>query len=311
VPLTGSDGTGLSPAPPPRQEHCCSSQAWVIRVDPLARRVVTRHLLGGTLFDAVHWHGALVALRTPATGIGRAGVVVVGPDGATHTVELDRIAAGWGGGRTNRVRGAGVAVDQDTRRAFVVAAGGLVAEVDLATLAVSYHRPARPASLLGRLAAWLQPEAAAKGESGPVREATWLGDGLLAVTGMDYTEKFAKNGKLLESAGRPAGVQIVDTKRWTVRTLDPGGSTVVVADGTLLVTGGSFRTTDRATTWTGMGLVAYGADGARRFQLFARQRAYVSFVSGGRAYVSVGDAAASIVDLASGQVVGSAPRNLP
>jgi hypothetical protein len=128
---------------------------------------------------------------------------------------------------------------------------------------------------------------------------------------MDYTEKFAKNGKLLESAGRPAGVQIVDTKRWTVRTLDPGGSTVVVADGTLLVTGGSFRTTDRATTWTGMGLVAYGADGARRFQLFARQRAYVSCVSGGRGYVSVGDAAASIVDLASGQLVGSAPRSLP
>jgi hypothetical protein len=61
---------------------------------------------------------------------------------------------------------------------------------------------------------------------------------------MDYTEKFAKNGKLLESAGRPAGVQM-------------------------------------------------------------------SFVSGGRAYVSVGDAAASIVDLASGQVVASAPRNLP
>jgi hypothetical protein len=295
---------------------CCSTQAWVVRVDPVARRVVARHLLGGSPFEVVHWRGSLVALRTPPTGIGRVALVVVGADGVARTVELKLIAAGYrrlgpAVDPIQRVRGAGVAVDQDTGRAFVVAADGLVAEVDLTTLAVSYHRPARPVSLLGRLAAWLQPDAAAKGMSGPVRDAIWLGDGLLAVTGTDYSARLSKQGKILEFTGRPAGVRIVDTRRWTVRTLDPGGTAAVVADGALLVTGGSFTSKPTGTTGSGMGLAAYGADGTRRFQLFAGRRAYVAVVSGGRAYVGVGGGTLSVVDLASGRVVGSAPVDIP
>ena len=147
--------------------------------------------------------------------------------------------------------------------------------------------------------------------SGPIRDAIWLGDGLLAVTGTDYSAKLSKKGKLLEFAGRAAGVQIVDTRRWTIRTLDPGGNAAVVADGTLLVTGGSFTSKPTGTTSSRMGLVAYGADGSRRFQLFAGRRAYIAVVSGGRAYVSVGGRTLSVVDLVSGQVVGSAPLDIP
>ena len=103
----------------------------------------------------------------------------------------------------------------------------------------------------------------------------------------------------------------MDTKRWTVRTLDPGGESVVVADGMLLVTGGTFRSTTAGTTSSGIGLSAYGSDRVRRFQILAGQRVYLSQVSGGRAYVYPNGGAPVVVDLASGQVVGPAPRDLP
>jgi hypothetical protein len=58
-----------------------------------------------------------------------------------------------------------------------------VAEVDLASLRVTYRRLRQPASLLRRLAHWLVPPAEAKLNAGTWRSACWLGDGSLAVGG--------------------------------------------------------------------------------------------------------------------------------
>jgi hypothetical protein len=181
----------------------------------------------------------------------------------------------------------GLAIDRDGRRAFVVAPG-LVAEVDLRTLAVSYHslRPAR--SLLGRVRRWLDPEAQAKDVSGPVRSAQWLGDGRLAVTGAD------EDGRRV----RAAGLALVDTRGWSARTIDPSASDVRVADGLLLAGGGT------------LGLAAYAFDGSEAFHLFAGRQAWVSQVHAGRAYVGVGgEDAVRVVDLATGREIGrrSAP----
>ena len=66
----------------------------------------------------------------------------------------------------------GLAVDPVAGRAYVAGQAGLVAEVDLQTAAVSYRDGRRPA-------------AATKIVSGRHRQAVALGDGRLAVTGVD------------------------------------------------------------------------------------------------------------------------------
>src|SRR5919108_151388 len=65
------------------------------------------------------------------------------------------IETAWAGGKL-------VAVDKAGNRAFVVGAGSPVAEVDLETLAVTYHDLATPVSLPGRLHDWLEPPAETK-----------------------------------------------------------------------------------------------------------------------------------------------------
>jgi hypothetical protein len=107
-----------------------------------------------------------------------------------------------------------------------------VAAVDLLSLTASYHRPTAAVSALGRLNAWLQPSAEAKGDDGPVRRAQWLGRGLLLVSGSNV------RGTTTDVESEPAGVDLIDTRRWTVRTLDPDGDSFVA---TFRSSGGSGR----------------------------------------------------------------------
>lgn len=123
-------------------------------------------------------------------GIGTARLAVADGHGRVRAVPLRAIAAGfkqpadWSDG-AGEERQAGLAVDPAGDRAFAVAAGVPVAEVDLDDLGVTYRGLSRPASLLRRLAGWLVPPVEAKMVSGPLRSACWLGDGLLAVWGSD------------------------------------------------------------------------------------------------------------------------------
>jgi hypothetical protein len=125
----------------------------------------------------------------------------------------------------------GLAVDPGSDRAFVVA-GGVAAQIDLRTLAVSIHELGREASFLSRLWSWLDPAALAKEYSGEVREARWLGDGLLAVSGSD-----AQSGLM-----RPAGLVVVDTRTWNIQTIDPGATSVSLTDDAFVATPGALRT---------------------------------------------------------------------
>jgi hypothetical protein len=124
-----------------------------------------------------------VLLTGPTGAIGPASLVVAGAHGVRST-QLGPILAGQvpGGGGISEWRVPGLAVDAAGSQAYVVAPDGSVAKIDLRTLAVSIHQPAAQRSFLALLGGWLEPAAAAKGDSGPVRQAQWIGNGFVLVT---------------------------------------------------------------------------------------------------------------------------------
>jgi hypothetical protein len=262
------------------QEVCCSERQRIVAVDLSRRRVTAQQSLEGSVLRLARTPRELVALVAPAGAVGAARLAVADGRGAVRFARLERIAAGSklleGNGHRVDYRRPGLAVDPVGRRAYVVGAS-LIAEIHLRSLAVSYH------SL--RLRA---PAARAKEGSGAARVARWLGGGLLAVSGADEEARVV----------RPAGLLLVDTRDWTVRTIDAGARSVVVAGELLLATGAS-------------GLAGYAFDGAKRFQLFAGEEAWVAQVHDGVAYVGVDQRPLQIVDLSTGRVIGERTGSLP
>ena len=297
--------------------NCCAPGLSVVTVDTGARRILSRHELAGDVLGPVgRAAGALVLLETPRNEIGPARPDVVAADGSVRSVGLDEVRAGssWPpeGFDTpiGTTRQPALAVDPAGNRAFVIQPDGPAAEIDLRTLAVSYHDLSAPRSLLARLDGWLTPTARAKGLNGPQWRGLWLGDGLLAVTGTEETASTDANNQLVGSAA-PAGLAIVDTRDWTIRMLDRGADTVTPAEGLLLATGRRWSSTEQRAS--GMGLAAYGPDRSLRFRLFAGASSWVLAVSMGRAYVQDpgNEHRALVVDLASGKVVGTRSSPVP
>jgi hypothetical protein len=212
---------------------------------------------------------ALVLLLAPDDGIGPATLAVLDAAGAFRAVQLEQISAGWryplqADEPPGEQRHPGLAVDAVGGRAYVVGGGEPVAEVDLRSLAVSYHQPSRPVSLFGRFRAWLQPSAHAKGPMlGSTRRALWLGNGRLAVTGEDG--RSGPDGVVVD----PAGLTLVDTRTWSVETVQGNATAVTAAAGTLLASASGYP--DRP----GIGLRGYDLDGDLRFHLFGSRNVAV------------------------------------
>jgi hypothetical protein len=146
------------------------------------------------------------------------------------------------------------------------------------------HCQSRPGRGGSRLLDWLDPPAYAKVVSGSTRSAGWLADGLLVVTGTDEDLVEVPQGER-QIHMRAAGVSLVDTRNWSIRTIDPGAAEVHVAGDVLLATGSSFDPVTRKGK--GIGLVSYGLDGRRRFRLFDSRDVWIRQVYAGRAYVDV------------------------
>ena len=288
----------------------------VLAVDVHARHVIRQQRFAGVVQGYARLPHGLALLVTPANAIGRARLVVSDANAGLRAVTLAEITAGFkqlddsdGSGPRMEQAVPGIAADPAGRRVYVVPGGGPVAEVDLASLEVTYHRLGRVASPWQRLARWWAAPAEAKILSGPSRNALWLGDGQLAVTGYDGS-----------AAGHhreiPSGLELIDTADWTVRQVDRHSSSAMLAAGRLLAFGTAFGTGPDGAN-QGYGLTLYGPGDRRPVHRFGAKQAGWIQVDGDLAYVQLMDANLSdvegyaVVDLRSGHLLHQGTGNLP
>jgi hypothetical protein len=298
----------------------------VVLVDTKTPRIVSRRTVPGwvNVNAFVRTQRAVVVLVSRPREIGPPRLVVAGADGTVRSVVLEEISAGtvypehddsWSTNAdpsrfVGHRRWPGLAVDPIGAHAYVVDPGGTVADVGLDDLSVRYHDLAAPRSLLGRLTDWLEPDAHAKGAlEGPARHARWLGGGLIALSGEDESAFVDARGTL-QVRSRAAGLMLIDTRDWHVRTLDERASRFVVGAGAGLLLATGWSSGPENGKQVGMGLAAYALDGTKRFEAFRDQTASVSYVVGRRAYVGVANQL-RIVDLSSGGVSGTVIRRMP
>jgi hypothetical protein len=291
-------------------DPCCRSEdppdreLSVSVLDPIANSRISAHVLaesGERVEGAAHAGSLFVLLLGPRWSLGAARLVTVDAEGDIRSAALDLIPSGQEFETAGRMSAPGLAVDAAGGRAYVVAGNAPVAEIDLATLAVSYHELSTPISVLSHVRNWLEPEAAAKmPSSGPMRHASWLGNDLLAVWGSDI--HVTGSGRSIETSETAAGVKLIDTRNWSVRTLDANASSLAVAEGTLLVSASLWSSAERRAA--GIGLTAYNPDGSARFHLFGSRPLWVQ-VLGSRAFVPRGGRRQSydIVDVRTGRVI--------
>jgi hypothetical protein len=299
-------------------------RAGVFVIDPVTRRLVSFRAQQGSLAAWTRTRSRLILLfGPPPDGIAVAPVAdgvfggAIGPTrlltidaaGAIRSVVLQRIKSGgtYNDGRPPEAWVPGIAVDPATERAFVVGGGAPVAEVDLRRLALSYHDVRSSTSFLGRLIDWFVPAAAAKGPiAGPVRQAVWLGDGKLAIAGVDVDVVAHQFG--IDVNTQPFGLKVVDTRTWTARMLDERATGFAAAASALLAYAGSYDDQYRPTG--GIGLAGYTLDGKRLFHTFGDETLFWAEVIGSAAYVAPEGTIVG-VDVASGKVVRSLRGPLP
>lgn len=286
----------------------------VVVVDPRVREVVRRTELPGLVWSpaSTRTPESLVLLLGTYGGFESARVAVVDADGEVRVATVSHIPIGtiWqereSESPVGETRHPGLAVDPSGGKAFLVGAGAPLAEIDLATLEVTYHQLSEPVSLLGRLRNWLEPAAQAKAVSGPVRYARWIADGRIAVTGSDNSISKDAQGREQYRA-RAAGVRLIDTRTWTVRTLNAEASSVDASSGLVFAMGGSWDSSNAARD--GTGVVAYDLAGRERYRLHEGQDVWLH-AAGSLGYIYLGGEGErlEIVDLATGAILSRLSR---
>jgi len=164
---------------------------------------------------------------------------------------------------------AGLAVDPERERAYVFAADAPVADVDLRTMRVSYHRLEALYLSAGELGGRkvLPEDVGAR-----VRRALWLGDGHALVFGRDLVPP---GGEDVTTIAAPAA--LVDTASWSSCTLDARAGGAAFAAGRVLVYGRGDRSS--------LGLRAYTVEGREAFHLLDREPVWDIQAAGHLAYV--------------------------
>ncbi len=286
-----------------------SSDAEVVVVDPTKRRVLRHMSLPAAPWTTSSTGQELVLLLGSYDSFAPARVVIVSADGNVRTAVVENVLIGTVVDESSqdyraRTISPGFAVDPEGRRAFLVPASGPIAEIDLQTLSVSLHDLGSP-SLVRRFLRWLTPSAEAKAIEGPVREARWLGDGVLAVSGFDYS--IAGDSKETEHVvAKPAGVKLVDTRSWHTRMLSDGSSDFAVTPGLVIAQGGAWDEGSQVTS--SPGLLAFGLDGKERWGLHQGEDRRIE-PDGPVGYVWVAQGSMEVVDLSSGHVLATLRRN--
>ncbi len=282
------------------QSGCCAVGATtVVTIDVPGRRMVARQRFDGGLARVAATQDGPVLLLAPSALIGPARLVSVDAAGAVSELPLSGVSAGLMrmelAPSVERVRTPGLAVDPEGRRAYVVSGAPYVIEAELDQRRVKAHRLVPHRSLRDRLRQLLEPDAQAATRVGAVREAVWIGAGRIAFSGYDGGAVWHPDAGL-EAVRRPAGLHVIDTHDWRVRTLDERASAFVAAGGMLL-------TTNRR------GLTAYAPDGGQRFRVLDGRRVEIVASAGSLAYVRTRPGSAlQVVDVVHGRVLGTPGR---
>ena len=263
--------------------------ARVLVVDPRNARVVAQRSLSGpaTIVATARTRGGLGLLLAPPTGRSGARLVLAAAAGTrsirlpslkTLPRPLDKSASG---------DAIGLAVDGESRRAYLVESQGRVLEVELARGAVEAHAlPLRT------------PSAARKGRAESVLQALVLPEGLLAVTGVLRQPR----GALV-----PLGLRLVDTRTWRSRLIDHDATGIARAGETLLAFQPLF---DQLGGRVGaIGLRGYSLAGSLRFSALDGRPIGAVRTQGGYAYAAVGPppGATSVIDVDDGSVEAPDP----
>jgi hypothetical protein len=281
----------------------------VLVVDPAARTARTTATLNATVIGSEVLPDALVLLLAPVGKIASATIAIVDVEGRVRSVGTG-IVAGYEQPPPDEESAPpelhhdvpGLAVDPVGRHAYVVSASGAAADVALDTLSVSYHTLSQPVSLLGRLRSFVDPAAEAKEMNGPLRQAEWLGNGILAVSGNDahvYTDANGSGQFRLT----PAGLSLIDTRTWTVRKLDGGADSFARAGDDVLAAG--IRSDSGTGSRTGMGVASYRRNGSQRFHILAGVPVWIDQAWGGRAFITIRDYTnVQVIDTTTGLTLG-------
>jgi hypothetical protein len=276
--------------------------AWehaLVVVDPVAGGIVSEETIDGALVGQARTRDGFALLLAPVGRIGPSRLLLVDSAGDQRSIALAEVPAGLETidpqRPVQRLELPALAVDPIGARALVVPAAGPLAEIELTTGHVAYREVREPVSLFGRLRKWLEPTAEAKAAEGSARQAVWVSQHLIAVSGQD-TRRLAKGHE--ETA--PAGLTLIDVRDWTTRILDEQASQFSFSAGTLLAYGTSWSSAAQKTT--GMGLTAYGLDGEERFHLFGDDPIYFVETAGPYAYIWRDGASPVAVDLRTGIV---------
>lgn len=254
---------------------------------PLSGVVLASATVGGELVLLVGKEGRIVAPR----------IVVVDAGARIRSAGLSRLRAGWtwNAGATPPVgvrRLPGLAVDSAMRTAYVAAPSGVVAEIALDGLRVRYH------ALRGTFA---------KYQSGADRHAVSLGWGILAVAGSNSTVEKNTKGELFQNT-RGSGLELIDTRTGTTRSIDATATSVAPWQGGLVSASRSWDS--RVSEQRGGGLAIFDRAGVLRARLLEGRSVSLVGVHGDLAYAYVGNDRVT-VDLAAGRVIGSGYEAFP
>jgi hypothetical protein len=174
--------------------------------------------------------------------------------------------------------------------------------VELGSGRVAYHR----------LAGGSSRATAAKGQSSAWwREAAWIGNGMIAVTG-DHSPPVLPRRR--PSLGpEPYGLRLIDVSGWSLSTLSARAKQMRVAGNRLLAHGTSWEAGSRHGRSTG--LLAYDTHGRPAFRRFRGSDVTVLGAHGRRAYVWVRPTRMlHVLDLATGATLRASrvpPHRLP
>lgn len=280
----------------------------LLAIDPVSKRVLSRTPQRSTGKLWAEWATAkrrLITLIRWNERLAPARLVVFGPGGTMlKTMDVGIVGGVWPEGPpSERIALPALAADPEGSRAFVVDSQTL-AEIDLDTLDVSYARLTEARSLFSRFLGWLEPAANAKLIGGGFsRNATWLGNDRLAVSGTTYASGRA----------RPAGLLLADTPAGSARVLEPLATAQRLSQGVLLAFGAE---RDPATNVaTGMGVSAFTTDGRKLWHALGDEPVWVVETAGGYAYVPTPDdsfpTGVRVLDLETGEVLRTVRGELP